>query len=347
MFKRILVPLDGSARAESALPIAARIAHAYSGSIILLRVADTPVEYGPYLAPPASYAKQAIDADLGEATSYLEKAAQAQELAGIDVEIKALFGAVAPTIIAAAQAFHASLIVMCSHGSTGFKRWMLGSVADKITRHLTAPVLILREGVPLSALSSLQPVRALVALDGSPLSEAVFEPVASLVAGLAHGTSKPGELHLLRVVDLPFSSGKLKSQVYIDSETRDEAVIAAQDYLDSLTARLEEGGGLADLGIAITTAVESDPDVAGAIIKQAETADGGGVDLIAMATHGRGGMQHFVMGSITERVLHHSQLPLLVVRPPKEQFSQGSKKEERGAVVEVSEVEVQTWVGLL
>ena len=103
--------------------------------------------------------------------------------------------------------------------------------------------------------------------------------------------------------------------------------------------------GLAELDIAVTTSVESDPDIVEAIIKQAESADGGRVDLIAMATHGRGGMQHFVMGSITERVLHHSQLPLLVVRPPKEQ--KGGKKEEQGAVVEVTEVEMHSWVGLL
>ena len=64
MFKRILVPLDGSARAESAIAVAARVARAYGASIILLRIAETPVEYGPYLAPPASYAKEAVRADL-------------------------------------------------------------------------------------------------------------------------------------------------------------------------------------------------------------------------------------------------------------------------------------------
>ena len=340
MFKRILVPLDGSTRAESALPVAARIARAYGGSITLLRVAEAPTEYGHYLVSPYSYSKKAIDADIARLKEYLEKVAQTEELAGIDVETKSLFGAVSPTIIAAAQAYHASLIVMCSHGYSGFKRWVLGSVADKITRHSTVPVLILREGAALPTSSSHQPVRALVALDGSTLSETVFEPTTYLVAGLARATSQQGELRLLRVVDLPFSSGNLKSQVYIDSETRNEAVKAAQDYLKKLTTRLEEDA-LADLNITAKTSVESDPDVAEAIIKQAERVEGGQVDLIAMATHGRGGMQHFVMGSITERVLHHSKLPLLIVRPPK------GEKEKQGAVVEATEVEMQSWVGLL
>jgi nucleotide-binding universal stress UspA family protein len=343
MFKRILVPLDGSSRAESAIPVAARIARAYGASITLLRIAETPVEYGQYLAPPSSYAKEVIDADIARLKEYLEKVVQAEDLAGIKVEMKALFGAVAPTILAVAQAYHVSLIVMCSHGYTGFKRWILGSVADKITRHAPVPVLILREGASLPALESHQPVRALAALDGSPLSEAVFEPVAYLVAGLAHASSQQGELRLLRVIDLPFTSGKLKSQTYIDSETRDEAVKVAQDYLGTLTARLEESN-LADLNISVTTSVESDPDVAEAIIKQAQSVEGGPVDLIAMATHGRGGIQHFVMGSITERVLHHGNLPLLIVRPPKEQ---SGKQEEQGTVVEVTEVDVHSWVGLL
>jgi len=343
MFKRILVPLDGSARAERAIPVAARLARAYGASITLLRIAETPVEYGPYLAPPSSYAKEVIDADIARLKEYLEKVAQAEALAGINVEIKALFGAVAPTILAAAEVYHVSLIVMCSHGYTGFKRWMLGSVADKITRHAPVPVLILREGALLPARSSYQPVRALAALDGSPLSEALFEPVAYLVAGLAHATSQQGELRLLRVVDLPFSSGPLKSQAYIDSKTRDEAVQAAQDYLETLTARLEEGG-LANLNIAVTASVVSDSDVAEAIIKQAESDEGEPVDLIALATHGRGGMQHFVMGSVTERVLHHSKLPLLIVRPAKEQ--QG-RQEKQGTESKATGVDMQSWVGLL
>lgn len=339
MFKRILVPLDGSVRAESAIPVAARIARAYGASITLLRIAETPVEYGPYLAPPASYAKEAIEADLARLKEYLEPLAQAEALAGINVEVKALFGAVAPTIIAAAQAYHSSLIVMCSHGYTGFKRWMLGSVADKVSRHTPVPILILRDGAALPAVTLKQPVRALVALDGSSLSEAVFEPVAYLVAGLAYTTSHQGELRLLRVVDLPYGSGKAKSETHIDSMSREEAVLSAQDYLKSLITRLDEGG-LADLDITVKTEVVSDPDVAEAIIQQAES---GAVDLISMATHGRGGMQHFVMGSVTERVLHHSKFPLLIVRPPREQYV---KQEVKDATGEAVEVNAQSWVGL-
>ncbi len=115
-------------------------------------------------------------------------------------------------------------------------------------------------------------------------------------------------------------------------------------------ARLDEAA-LAELNIEATTSVESDPDVAEAIIKQAEGSETGSYDLIAMATHGRGGIDHFVMGSVTERVLHTTKLPLLVVRPAKTRTSPIASSKETGEeevmVTETAEVEVQAWTGLL
>ena len=209
MFKRILVPLDGSARAEKAIPAAARIARALGGSVILLRVATAPVDTGKY-STTSAYVEEAVDADLDVATSYLENIAKSGELAGITTEVKTFIGAVAPTILSAAQSFHANLIVMCSHGYTGFQRWVLGSVADKVTHHSSIPVLVLREGGPIPATAVHQPARVLVPVDGSTLSEAVLEPAAHLAAALAQSTSQEGALHLLRVVDLPTSGGKFK-----------------------------------------------------------------------------------------------------------------------------------------
>ncbi len=337
MFKHILVPLDGSARAESALPVAARIARAYGASITLLRVVETITEHGAYLQPM-------LEDEKAEAVSYLETFAASTELAGIQTAIDIPVGAIAPSIIAAVMTSHTDLVVMCSHGYTGFKRWILGSVADKIARHAPVPVLMLREGETFSTLTPQKPVRALVPLDGSPFSEAVFEPVAYLVAGLAYSLPQSGELYLLRVIDLPFTSGRLRSQAIIDTQTREQAKQEAQTYLDGLVARLEEAG-LAELNLDVTASVESDPDVAEAIIKQAEGTGNGGYNLVAMATHGRGGIEHFVMGSITERVLHTTKLPLLVVRPAKARRSPAAPVKEEVTVIETTEE--QSRVGLL
>ena len=319
MFKRILVPLDGSTRAEKAIPAAARIARASGGSVILLRVATAPVDTGKY-STTSAYVEESVDADLDEATRYLENIAGSGELAGITTEVKTFIGAVAPTILSVAQTFHANLIVMCSHGYTGFQRWVLGSVADKVTHHSPIPVLVLREGGPVPATAAHEPVHVLVPLDGSTLSEVVLEPAAYLAAALAQSTSQEGALHLLRVVDLPTSGGKFKSDAHIDTGLKEQVKHEDEAYLTTLENRLSEGD-LAYLNLSVTYSVEADPDVAEAIVKKAEQ---NGFDFIAMATHGRGGLQHWILGSITERVLGATKLPLLIVRPEAEKFKRAS-----------------------
>lgn len=311
MYKRILVPLDGSARAERAIPVAVRIARALGGSIILLRVATAPVDTGKY-SSTSGYVEEAADTDLAGAASYLENIAGSDQLAGIKTEIKTFIGAVAPAILSASQSFHANIIVMCSHGYTGFKRWTLGSVADKVTRHSPIPVFVLREGGPMPATAEHQTVRALVAVDGSSLSEAVFEPAAYLAAALAEATSQQGALHLLRVVDLPASGGKFKSDAHIDTGLKEQVKHEDEAYLATLVHRLSEDGDLAHLDLAITSSVEADPDIAEAIVKKSEQEK---FDFIAIATHGRGGVQKWALGSVAGRVLHATSLPLLIMRP--------------------------------
>lgn len=294
---------------------------------------------------------EAIDAALAEATSYLQGIAQSDELAGITTEVKVLFGAAAPTILSAVQMFHASIIVMCSHGYTGFKRWVLGSVADKVTRYALIPVLVLREGGPVPAAAPQQPLRALVSVDGSPFSEAALEPAAYLVWVLAQAAMQPCVLHLLRVVDLPAAGGKFKSDAHIDTGVQEQAKHEDEAYLAALAHHLGEGD-LADLDLSITYSVETDPDVAEAIVQKAEQ---GKFDFIAMATHGRGGVRHWALGSITERVLHATKMPLLIMRPPDNQArppAKGageteSKTSDGIVVVETTEVQVESWSGLL
>ena len=312
MFKRILVPLDGSTRAESAVPIAARIAQAFGGSVILLQVAAIPIEIEIEKKPPEIYSQAAFDKGIVDTKSYLEDVAKLDVLKGIKTETEAITGAIAPSILSAIQTLHANLIVMCSHGYTGFKRWTLGSEADKVTRHSPIPVLVLREGGPELATAAHQPVRALVAVDGSSLSETVVEPAAYLAAALAEATSQQGALHFLRVVDLPTSGGKFKSDAHIDTGLKEQVKHEDEEYLATLEHRLGENGDLAHLDLAITSSVEVDPDIAEAIVKKSEQ---DAFDFIAIATHGRGGVQKWAMGSVAGRVLHATTLPLLIMRP--------------------------------
>jgi nucleotide-binding universal stress UspA family protein len=115
------------------------------------------------------------------------------------------------------------------------------------------------------------------------------------------------------VVDIPSSYSRFRSKVdsYYEAEVRAEAKQQNEQYLQDVTTRFAEGP-LAKYHLAVTTAVVTAPDVAEAIV---QTAEQGKVDFIAMATHGRGGVQHWALGSITERVLHATRVPLFIVKP--------------------------------
>jgi nucleotide-binding universal stress UspA family protein len=191
MFERILVPLDGSPVAERAIPAAVCIARAFGGSVIMLSVVAPPVSSGKFSSLDV-YPKAGTDEELAEATEYLKTLAQSEQLGGLTTEAHTLVGGVAPTIIAAAKSLRADLIVLCTHGYTGFQRWMLGSVAEKVIRHAPVPVFVLREGGPGLATAVQHPARTLVALDGSSLSEAILEPAAVLTAGLVQAATQPG-----------------------------------------------------------------------------------------------------------------------------------------------------------
>src|SRR5690242_13573852 len=103
MFKRIIVPLDGSARAEHAIPVTARIARASGASIVLVRVVTAPMNYRRPLGVPPDVAREAIDTELNEVKRYLEGIARSGTLAGILIKTKALAGPDAPTLLAAAE----------------------------------------------------------------------------------------------------------------------------------------------------------------------------------------------------------------------------------------------------
>jgi nucleotide-binding universal stress UspA family protein len=319
MFERIVVPLDGSARAEQALPVAARIARGSGGSIHLLQVVSPPIDYSGGMAPVALMTEESIEMEMADSTSYLNTVASWQMLAGIKTTTEVLFGLPAVHILAAAESRRADLIVICSHGRTGFRRWVLGSVALQLVHQSAGPVLVLRESQSASLLShgeAAQPLCALVPLDGSPLAETALVPAAYLTAALA--LPAQGALHLAQVVKiLPTTA-----QEGVISEINEEARECARTYLATAGDRLQ--AKVKDLKLSLTSSVELASDVASALVKLAEyggerkkSGEVRGCDLIAISTHGRGGLERWVMGSVTERILNTTKLPMLVVRPRK------------------------------
>jgi nucleotide-binding universal stress UspA family protein len=317
MLKRILVPLDGSALAEQAIPMAGRLARATGGSVVLLRVIIPPVEYGygsSTLYSPFHIVEQALHNDLEEATHYLQRTATSQ-LAGIETEVVARSGAAAAMIFSVVDAKNIDLIVMCTHGERGLKRWVLGSVAQKVARHAPVPVLVLHQHTTRAGAhpSIERPLRVLVPLDGSALAQAALPPAAQLVAALA--APGQGAIHLVQVV----KRHRLPGEV-LDPVTKEHLLHKAKTSLASVSRHVQEGIA-AELQLAVTWSVALETDAADAIIRAAENGEDaqgagvfGGSHFIALATHGRAGWQRLAMGSVAQRVLTGTTLPVLIVR---------------------------------
>jgi nucleotide-binding universal stress UspA family protein len=319
VFQHILIPLDGSARAERAIPIAARIAKASRSSLILLRVVTPSVEDWPILetTPQSSLARMAVNDETLEAKQYLAALASSPDLSGLSIETVVLFGAIAPTILSVAYSYQADIIVLCSHGAGGTTRWVLGGIAEKVARNSLVPVFILREDELFSSdrpINATHPLRVLLPLDGSSSAKEALLPAAFLTAALS--APNQGSLRLLRVARpsaAPDESNEQRAHSGDSSHAQ-----RAKKYLTSLVESLHKGNStqpISDLQLAITWSVVINADVAEAIVHETENGKEG-CDVIAVATHGHGGLQRWTMGSITERLLSATRLSLLVVRPP-------------------------------
>jgi nucleotide-binding universal stress UspA family protein len=321
MFKRILVPLDGSPCAERAIPIATRIARSSGGSITFLRVVTTTINGAWVTMESPQPMQEAFELDRARATDYLRAIAQSPDLIRVELNLEVLAGGPAQAILSAADSNKVDLIVICSHGYTGLKRWTLGSVAQKVARNSPVPVLVLRESGNLPADSykrDVQPLQVLVPLDGSSLAEMALIPAGQLSAALS--APAHGALHLVRVLPLPtmYEYGQDDRL----AEAKKQGMLQAHAYLGAMEQKLREGS-LADLKLQVTSSVVVDTDVAGALIGVAEVSEDmadiegfKACGVIAMATHGRSGPKRWMMGSVTERILGATKLPLLIVRPP-------------------------------
>ncbi len=312
MYRRILVPLDGSERAERTLSIAARLAHRSNTTIYLVRVLNT-LDVGQALS------SEKMEAERRTAEKYLERTTQSSELAGMRVETQVIQdrGQPAATIISLARRRHIDFIVLSSHGYTGRTYQLLGSIAESIARHAPCPALIIREGgpVPAGLLSgATDPVRVLVPLDGSELAEAALLPAARFA--MTVGLPDRGFLHCVRVVVLPDVS---EISPGVRKEIVEEAETDLRSAIEKFRANLAENTD-ETLNLSITALVTVDDDVAAGIARLAENGEDIGegetcsnCQLIAMATHEYSEREAWPMGSITERVLQATRLPMLIL----------------------------------
>jgi len=323
MFNTLLVPLDGSAQAEQALPLASRIARHSGSTLLLLRVINPTNDLRMFVPELMALSPDdTMEPDFRDATAYLARLVKTPELSDVKLSFRVVSGIAASGILDVAQERQADMIIMRSHGYTGAKRWMMGSVAQKVARHSPVPVLIVRDNgyIPSGPYPDptrpLRSVKALVALDGSTRAEAALVPTAHLLEALT--APAQGLLHLIQVVPLPSPGYGEYDQYRASSSTCREEVDEAESYLSELVDHLKDA--LApDLKVMVTWSVIGASDVAESLMCVAEEGEKpacDGYDLIAIATHGRSGLARWALGSVTERILGATNLPLFIVRSP-------------------------------
>lgn len=303
MLGTVLVPLDGSTFAETALPVAARLVGAATGRLHLL-LANQPVLPVVGMWEMVSGPDQLNEAQSKRESAYLEKTAAALGQVGEGpVRIHHAQGTPGEAICAEAGRIGADLIVMATHGRGALGRIWLGSVADYVIRHTSVPVLLLQPGKEESPQPALTLRGILVPVDLSTESEAVLEAVCTLTKLTS------AKVTLLHVVQpfFPVPVPGLPFPVSIDPAIIDRLRADAESRLDGLAERL------AHRGLVVSCRVIVGASAAGGILDVLEEA---GFDMAAMTTHGARGLRRALLGSVTDKVVRVARKPILVVRPP-------------------------------
>lgn len=309
MLRTIMVPLDESTLAEQALPLAISIAQQTGARLLLVEVVPLPIEplaledtflsVDEQVASLSAYARQYLR---GLRKRVVDGLAQAGT--PLEVGTHSLVGEPGAALADYAEESDVDLIVMATHGRSGFSRWALGSVADKVSQLSQIPVIVMRpdhnEALDLSQLPA--PKRILVALDGSPLAEQAFPLTTELSKAFN------AEMLIFRTATLPVGFYSAPETLALQPALWQAVEEETKNYLEGVAGRLSQEGLNVRSAIGQGNVVES-------ILN---ATDQHSVDLIAMTTHGRTGLSRLVFGSVTDRVLRSGHRPVLIMRPPLE-----------------------------
>lgn len=294
MFKRVLVPLDGSALAERVIPIAECIAEYFDSSIELIYVVPTASE-----DVPEGITSQAHE----QAETYLTGMVDtlSAKKAAKKVSASVLKGYPASVIIEQAESQDDTLILMSTHGYSGVQRLLLGSVADKVVQATKTPVLLVPAGAKNPKGDLVEFKRLIVPLDGSELAETILPYAVGLCKTLGM------ELILARSYHPNFPGTSIRmhdvSKIVHDS---------AENYIKDKAEQLrKEGVDKVSYKVMKGLAAEEITDLA------IETPN----SVTALCSHGRHGISRWMLGSVANAVIHCAEEPVLVIR----NTNQGSK----------------------
>ncbi len=300
--KRILVPLDGSDFAESALSTAVALATRDGAKLQLLSVVPTE--------PPFGFTDDAmlvgwVDEAKALQRDYMKQMATrvAARSEDLHVEASVSVGNVGATIREVSDALDVDLVILTTHGRGAFGRVWLGGTADQLLRSLERPVLLLPPTPAGEKPFAEEPVRhVLVPLDGSEAAEAALDELPLLLSAL-----EDVQLTLVSVVEdfsVPSGYPQHATSAGLVQEERERMTA----YLAAVSGRLEQD----EIGVAETHVLVADSAARGLLRFCRETE----VDAIALSTHGRGGVSRLLLGSVADKLIRGAGIPVLVVRRP-------------------------------
>ncbi|UCC60166.1 MAG: universal stress protein [Dehalococcoidia bacterium] len=303
MYERILVPLDGSELAEAALPYAEELAGRLGSEVILIHAYESDDEkyrrmHQLYLQKIVEATKRGVKSRLGTG-----------EKGEARVDSALLIGHPAEQIVEYADRESIGLILMATHGRSGIKRWVLGDVAAKVARATKGPVALIRvdeKGLKASKKAKISNI--ILPLDGSKESEAAIRPVEELASKLKANVVL---LHVIAPTYFVYSIPGETVEMPLTAEDMQRSREKAEHYLETVAAAFQKKG--------VNTRIEV---IVGAAADQIlSLADEIPADMVAMSTHGRSGISRWAFGSITDKVLHAANTPVLLIRE-----SGGNKK---------------------
>jgi nucleotide-binding universal stress UspA family protein len=309
MFRSILVPLDGSSFGEQALRMALSIARPAGATITIMHVHPLIDMYYAELQPMSDTLEEGLRK---QEKAYLEHVAERLREAGaIKVTTVLQEGQVAAQIRQHALATNVDLVIMTTHARGAIGRFWLGSTTDELVRELTMPVLLIHPtDKAVDIKEQITPRNILIPLDGTPLAEQILEPATSLARLFG------ADITLLRVVrpllptSVPVGMGSFSEVAVHMAEDMDrlqkQLEQEALAYLEKVAQKLRADNLLVKTEIALA----EQPGVG--VLSEAQVLRS---DLITLETHGRRGLTRLFLGSVADKVLRGSVVPVLVHRP--------------------------------
>jgi nucleotide-binding universal stress UspA family protein len=309
----VLVPLDGSDKDERAIPAAAAFADLAGGDLRLIRVLDTPVDSLSPRARSMGVTDAALElrGDMEQTVRGIADRLIADTGRPVTAEVAEGFD-VAGVLVARAAEPGTDLVVMATRAAGTLGRALRGSVADRVMRESPRPVVLIPPGTDDTRGRQVQLGRVLVPLDGSAFALAAIDQLLELRGG------RELEYVLLEVltsgfVDVapPGLSGLADDRAMPEpySGLPDIARVreGAEQQLNDVANRLRAHGAKS---IRVRVVEAADPAAA---INRAVREEL--VDFVAMSTRGSSGLKRFVLGSVAEKVVRESVVPVLLVTP--------------------------------